>query len=117
MKPLDARFGSVTVQDCIKTLSSPAQEALASLIASYDLRVVATNIDVEKAKPVDHGPTYDELLDNEALKLEAEMRGYTLFAAATKHAPAREVEMHASLLMDVHTHLMKTAHFGCSFNK
>lgn len=81
-----------------------AQEALAtaSLIASCDLRVVATNIDVEKAKPVDHGPAYDEL-DKEALELDAKMRGSTLFAAVANQAHASEVEMLASLLIDMHS--------------
>ncbi len=67
MKPLDIRFGADTVQDGIMTLSSLAQEAMATAtpIASCDLRVVASDIDVEKAKPVDHGPTYEDL-DREA---------------------------------------------------
>ena len=71
------------------TLSNLAQEALAaaSLIASRDLRVVASDIDVEKAKPVDHGPTYEELV-RDALQLAAGMRGSTLFAAIAKQNPA-----------------------------
>lgn len=70
MKPLDMRFGSDTVQDNIKTMSDYLAQALATaaLIATCDLRAVAADIDVEKAKPLDHGPNYDEP-DKEAVIL------------------------------------------------
>lgn len=57
-----------------------------------------------------HGPTY-EALNKAGFKMAAEMRGSTLFAAVAKHAPTDEVGMLASLLMDMHENLMKTAEF------
>lgn len=51
------------MQDCIKTMARMALEvlAVAALTASCDLKVVAADIDVEKAKPLNQGPTHDEL--------------------------------------------------------
>lgn len=100
MKPLDIRFGKDAVQSCNKSMASLAQGALATavVIASCDLMVLSLDTDVEKAKPLDHGPTYEEL-DKAVVKHAAEMRGWTLFSAVAKQAPTDKVEMPASQLM------------------
>lgn len=94
----------------------PGPRSASRLIASCDLKVVAPNIDVEKAKPVDQGPTYDEL-SKVAVKLVSKIQGSTLFAAVAKLAPADAIEMPSAFLMEMHAHLMKIAEFGCGFNK
>ena len=114
-KELDA--GEETVQDCLKTLEYLMERAITSalLSAGLDFRLVMAGIDADKARPV-VGTNTKASLEKVADQIVTQMKGSGLFSAKSKQSVADRVKMAPTLMLDVHTFLVATATFSCSFS-